>query len=112
VSPPVRVIVYSVTPDDEPGAVAAAYHRICADLKGTPGLLGNELLRRVDDNRRFAVMSEWENLSAFRAWESGPGHRGTTAPLRPYHDTAMPAAIYEVAAAYGAAAQFISPGDH
>jgi heme-degrading monooxygenase HmoA len=112
VSPRVRVIVYSVTPDDDPDAVEAAYHRICADLKGTPGLLGNELLRRVDDNRRFAVMSEWESLSAFRAWESGPDHRGATAPLRPYHDSAMPAAIYEVAAAYGPGYQIVSPCNH
>ncbi len=94
------MLVFSIAPDDEPGAVESAYHRICHDLVGTPGLLGNELLRRVDDGRRFAVMSEWESLSAFREWEAGPAHRAATAPLRPYHDQEMAVGIYEVASRY------------
>jgi heme-degrading monooxygenase HmoA len=103
----VRVLVYAVVPDsggpDSDGsAVEDAYHRISRALRGTPGLLGNELLRSVRDPRGFIVMSEWESLAAFGAWEAGPSHRAATAPLRLLQDGArhVPFEIYEVRAAY------------
>jgi heme oxygenase (mycobilin-producing) len=96
-----RVLVYVVSPADEPNAVEVAYHRISQDLAGTPGLIGNELLRSVYEPLGFLVMSEWESLAAFRAWEQSSGHRRKTAPLRPYQDRRGTfLGIYEVTAAY------------
>lgn len=98
----VRVMLYLRASEDRAPAVAEAYHRISADLAGTPGLLGNELLREVSDPGAFAVLSDWESLPAFQAWESGSAHRGTTSPLREYQDSARarPFALFEVAATY------------
>ncbi|WP_430790400.1 antibiotic biosynthesis monooxygenase family protein [Actinoplanes sp. G11-F43] len=100
--PRIRVLIHAAAPDGEPDAVTAAYHRISTDLAGTPGLLGNELLRLTGDPEIFVVMSEWESLDAFRLWESGAGHRGVTAPLRRYQRApgSRPFGVYEVAAAY------------
>lgn len=98
----VRVLVYAAPPDDQPDAVDDAYHRISAALAGTPGLVGNDLMRSAGEPHSFIVMSEWENLAAFQAWEQGQSHRNTTAPLRPYQD-ARPAGsfgLYEVVASY------------
>lgn len=97
-----RVLVYAAAPSDEPGAVEAAYHQISRDLAGTPGLLGNELLRATDDPTAFLVLSEWESIAAFRAWEVGAAHRGTTSPLRRYQQPPgrRPFGIYEVTATY------------
>ncbi|OLT25797.1 antibiotic biosynthesis monooxygenase [Actinomadura sp. CNU-125] len=97
-----RVLLHATAPEEDPGAVEHAYHRISRALAGTPGLLGNELLTSALEPGRFIVMSEWESAEAFRTWEEGAGHRGTTAPLRPYQDRAMdrPFGIYEVTAAY------------
>lgn len=94
-----RVLIWYVAPDDDPGAVERAYRRISTDLAGTPGLLGNELLRRADDPSHVMVMSEWESLAHFRAWETGAAHKGTTSPLRPYADLdrGRYAEIYEIA---------------
>src|SRR6266571_7929196 len=75
----VRVLLYVTDPENAPGSVEAAYHAVSRALDGTPGLVGNTLLRAVDDPRAFAVLSEWTDLSAFRAWEVGSEHRGTTA---------------------------------
>ena len=52
--------------------------------------------------RGFVVMSEWTDMEAFRAWESGTGHRSATAPLRPFQDDRRGSAfgVYEVVAAY------------
>jgi len=96
----VRVILYAVAPDDDPEGVRRAYDTISTRLRGTPGLLGNELLRDAHAPGRFAVLSEWESLTAFRAWEDGSEHREATAPLRPHQDPALRPRVFEVVAAY------------
>ncbi|MEV1171459.1 antibiotic biosynthesis monooxygenase [Nonomuraea sp. NPDC049784] len=99
-----RVLIYAAAPSEEPDAVESAYHQISSALSGTPGLLGNELLRAADDPAAFVVMSEWESLAAFRRWEEGAGHRDTTAPLRRHQRApgGRPFGIYEVTATYTA----------
>jgi heme-degrading monooxygenase HmoA len=98
----VHVLLYARPPQSGAGAVEDAYHRISASLAGTPGLVGNRLMREVGGDG-FVVMSEWESIAAFQQWESGPTHRDTTSPLRPYQDRSRgrPFGIYEVVAAYG-----------
>ncbi|MGW3497530.1 antibiotic biosynthesis monooxygenase family protein [Streptomyces sp. NPDC001020] len=99
----VRVVVYQAAYDDEQLAqVRAAYHRVSERLAGVPGMLGNELLRSPADPTALAVMSRWESMQAFLAWEAGADHRQDTAPLRPFRDTrtGVPFAVYEVDAAY------------
>ncbi|MGW0631076.1 antibiotic biosynthesis monooxygenase family protein [Streptomyces sp. NPDC002758] len=99
----VRVLVYQAAVDEEQlDAVRTAYHQVSNRLAGVPGMLGNELLRNPLDPTALAVMSRWESLDAFRAWEAGTDHREDTAPLRPYRDVRTPApfAVYEVDAAY------------
>jgi heme-degrading monooxygenase HmoA len=77
-----------------------AFGAIARELRGTPGLLGSELLQACGDVGSVVVMSEWESMAAFRTWEEGATHRSTTAPLRPYQDRGRdrPFEIYEVAA--------------
>ncbi|MFJ3904252.1 antibiotic biosynthesis monooxygenase family protein [Streptomyces sp. NPDC090025] len=101
----VRIMLHLRPSPADPAAVDAvteAYHRISKDLAGTPGLLGNELLRIMTDQGAYAVLSEWESMAAFRDWEAGSAHRGTTSPLRPFQDTERPSpfALFEVLAAY------------
>ncbi|CAL9594513.1 heme-degrading monooxygenase HmoA [Streptomyces glaucescens] len=99
----VRVVVYQAAYDEEQlAAVRAAYHEVSERLAGAPGMLGNELLRSPHDPTALAVLSRWESLAAFRAWEAGPDHRQDTAPLRPFRDDrgGAPFAVYEVDAAY------------
>jgi heme-degrading monooxygenase HmoA len=99
----VWVLVHAVAPQAGPDAVTAAYHQISQALAGTPGLLGNRLLRSlVGQPDRFVVMSEWRDAEAFQAWEAGASHRATTSPLRPFQDTSRAASfdVYELVAAY------------
>jgi heme oxygenase (mycobilin-producing) len=96
----VRVVIWYRCPGgtDE---IVGIFGRIAGRLNGTPGLLNSELLQSYGESDSVAVMSEWESLEAFRTWESGANHRGTTAPLRMYQDRRRdrPFEIYEVAAA-------------
>ncbi|MEU8530271.1 MULTISPECIES: antibiotic biosynthesis monooxygenase family protein [Streptomyces] len=98
----VRILLHLRAAEGEVAAVEEAYHRISKDLAGTPGLLGNELLRQITDAGAYAVLSEWESMAAFRDWEAGAAHRGTTSPLRPFQDGERPSpfALFEVTAAY------------
>jgi heme-degrading monooxygenase HmoA len=96
----VRVLLFHEA--SSPDGLTAAYHSVSADLAGTPGLLGNELLTAVDDPTWILVMSEWSDLAAFQKWEQGVSHKGSTAPLRQYRDTRMtrPYGIFRVEASY------------
>ncbi|MET9773504.1 antibiotic biosynthesis monooxygenase [Streptomyces sp. NPDC006367] len=99
----VRVLVYQAAHDEaELAAVRSAYHRVSERLAGVPGMLGNELLRSPFDPTALAVLSRWESMDAFLAWERGAEHRTDTAPLRPYRDTrtGAPFAVFQVDAAY------------
>lgn len=96
----VRVLLFLRAPGAE--QVAVGYHRISTELAGTPGLLGNELLRDVHQPERFIVISEWSSHAAFLEWESGAAHRGVTAPLREFQDPAVspPFGVFEITARY------------
>lgn len=98
----VRVFVSILATAPEEGAVERAYHSISRELRGTPGLRGNELLRSLTEPRTFIVLSYWASLAAFQEWESGSSHRSTTAPLRPYRrrGDGPGFGIYEVWASY------------
>ncbi|MEV4173366.1 antibiotic biosynthesis monooxygenase [Nonomuraea sp. NPDC049709] len=96
------MIVYLAVPEAGPGAIEDAYHEISRRLADTPGLLKNELLRSALDSTGFAVLSEWESMADFKAWEEGAAHRNATSPLRPFQDRSGDRhyGIYEVVAAY------------
>jgi len=96
-------MIWAVAPEDGPAAVERAYHEISAALVGTPGLLGNQLMRSVHDPGRFVVVSEWTSMADFAAWEQGASHKPTTSPLRPFQDPDRRPVIYEEVAAYGEA---------
>lgn len=99
----VRVFVYLKVPAHQAAEVEAIYHAISARLRGTPGLVHNELLRGVHAPDAWAIMSEWRDISAFRTWENGSRHQNVTSPLRPYHNASLSSvfAVYEVTAEYG-----------
>ncbi|MFD5089256.1 antibiotic biosynthesis monooxygenase family protein [Amycolatopsis thailandensis] len=86
----VRVLVWHRAGTSGADPIADAYHEVSRELLGVPGLLGNELLGAAVDRDVLVVMSEWESMEAFSAWEKGAGHRGTTAPLRPFRDHTRP----------------------
>jgi heme-degrading monooxygenase HmoA len=101
----VRVLIFAAAPPDRARAVEEAYHAISRELRGTPGLIGNELLRSTTAPGEYVVMSEWETLEAFQRWEAGPGHRASTSPLRPFQHPAggrggQSFGIYQVSATY------------
>lgn len=93
----VRVLVWYRAADHE--QIVRAFRQVDAGLAGTPGLLRSELIRSVADPGSYAILSEWQSLTALRSWESGSGHQGTPEPLRAFSDRSRPGGgfgIYQV----------------
>ncbi|MDH2427187.1 antibiotic biosynthesis monooxygenase [Sphaerisporangium sp. TRM90804] len=98
--PRVRILVWHGAADDR-DALEETYHKVSAELAGTPGLVGNELWRSATDPATYAIMSEWRDIESFNAWADDPGQHLATAPLRRFRTAADRAAeVYEVAAAH------------
>jgi heme-degrading monooxygenase HmoA len=98
----VRVMLHLAEPGSDPGAVENGYHQISRKLAGRHGLRGNELLRAMDDPRKFMVLSDWADRESYIAWRDAPEHLPLTAPLRPYWagEAETTFGVYEVVASY------------
>ncbi|MET9078413.1 antibiotic biosynthesis monooxygenase [Streptomyces sp. NPDC004232] len=96
----VRVLLHLRVASGQEDRVENLYHRVSDELDGTPGLLRNELLQGLAAPQEWAVLSEWRDADAFREWENGADHRGTTAPLRPFQNQEAGSVfgVYEVRA--------------
>ncbi|GLZ33831.1 hypothetical protein Lesp02_60190 [Lentzea sp. NBRC 105346] len=90
-----RVVVYL---KGDVAAVSAAYRQISWVTTPIDGLLSAELLCNAEDDSRFAVLSEWASLQAFRDWQNGPDHQGNPSAVRPFQDRSQGPhyAVYEV----------------
>jgi heme-degrading monooxygenase HmoA len=84
----VRVLVWYRAGEHE--QISQVYRQVSAELAGTAGLVGSELLRSADDPHSYAVLSEWQDLEALRRWERGAGHGQAAAPLRRFSDRTRP----------------------
>nr|AJD20006.1 monooxygenase [uncultured bacterium] len=97
----VRVLVWHADLG-APEELLETYHQVSRKMAGTAGLLGNELLRSTTEPGTYVLISEWESLAAFRAWDVSDGHL-VTVPLRRFRDPRRPGRpfdICEVDAAY------------
>jgi heme-degrading monooxygenase HmoA len=83
---PVCVIVYLLSPNEDRAVIEDAYRRTSWLNDPPEGLRRCELLHDTAEPHRFALLSEWDSLAAYQAWEQGPDHQGKPSPLRPYQD--------------------------
>ena len=95
---PTRVMVFAAIQPGQGAAFESAYATVTAAVKGTPGHIRDELLREIDRPDHYILLSEWESIEAFRAWEDAPIHRETTTPMRPYWAGRVERTIFDVAA--------------
>lgn len=92
----VQVLVHLREPEDERGAVVAAYREAHAGLEGTPGLLGDRLLRSMTDAGRLTLLMEFADRPSYERWESEHRRRGHPSPLRRYQDRDRPDGHHEL----------------
>lgn len=98
-----RVLVFYRAPEEDPGAVERTYHAVSGEMLGTPGMLGNQLMKDLTDPGGYVVASDWLDMAAFSTWDKSVAHRRTS-PLDRFQD-ADPGrrklfGIYEVVGRY------------
>ena len=98
-----RMMVFAKIKPGEEEAFEAAFAEVTRKVKGTSGHVKDELLRDVtepvkeDEPRNYILLSEWESVDAFLAWEDAPIHMQTTTPMRPHWAGRVERRMYEVA---------------
>jgi heme-degrading monooxygenase HmoA len=74
-----------------------AFEVVRKRVGGTPGHLGEQLLRHQEESDRYTLLGHWESVDRFLAWEDAPVHREMTVPLRPYWAGPVERVIHEIA---------------
>jgi heme-degrading monooxygenase HmoA len=98
-----RVMVFAKINRGDEEAFEAAYAQVTSNVKGTAGHVADELLRRAeppdDENgpRTYVLLSEWESMDAFLAWENAPVHTEKRNPMTPYWSGKVERIIWDVA---------------
>lgn len=92
-----RVMVFARIDPAKRAEFEAAYAQATRQVKGTPGHIRDELLRAAEEPGAYVLLSEWETIEAFKAWEDAPIHMQTTTPMRPYWAGRVERKIFEVA---------------
>lgn len=91
-----RVMVFATVKAGEEEAFERAFAQVRASVAGTPGHLGDQLLRADGRPGSYVLLSEWESTERFLAWEDAPIHRELTTPMRPYWSGAIDRQIFDV----------------
>lgn len=103
---PTRVMVLATIRRGDEEAFERDYAAMTARMKGTPGLVGDELLRHTTgtdvmpgaepdpegDGTGYVLLSEWESREAFLTWERNSVHMRS-----PYWAGRAQRRIYDVA---------------
>jgi heme-degrading monooxygenase HmoA len=98
-----RVMVFAKIDRGDEEAFEAAYAQVTASVKGTPGHIGDELLKRKEppdpdgEPRSYVLLSEWESKERFLDWENAPVHTEKRNPMTPYWSGKVERIIYDVA---------------
>jgi heme-degrading monooxygenase HmoA len=98
-----RVMVFAKINRGDEEAFEAAYAEVTANVKGTKGHIGDELLRRAEpqdpenEPRTYILLSEWESKEAFLAWEESPVHVNKRSPMHQYWAGKVERIIFDVA---------------
>jgi hypothetical protein len=90
---PLWIFVHHRAPT--PQALERAYQAASAALAGTPGYLGDELLRSAADRGRYVLVMKWRSAADFSEWEREHRRNGHPSPLREFQDRDRPGGHYE-----------------
>ena len=93
-----RIMVFAQVATDEGEAFEKAYLQVAERMRGTSGLLADELLRGAADDGQYVLLSEWESVERFHTWHDDDAHREVSAPMRPYWAGSTSVRIYDLAA--------------
>ena len=84
---PVRILIwFRAQTDDDAADIRKGYAAMRDAQRGRRGLVRSELLESMAEPESFAVLTHWESMSDFVAWQREPGHDADTAPMDAFRD--------------------------
>lgn len=81
---PARAFVFVELDPADGERFESVFADVAEQVRDTPGLLANVLLREAQAPGSYIVVSEWASREAFLAWEEEPSHRELTKPLQSF----------------------------
>jgi heme-degrading monooxygenase HmoA len=95
----VRVMVHTIIDPANCEAFEEAFLKVSEAVHGTPGHIGDELIRDTSEEATYVLLAEWETEQAFLDWVGDPRHLEASAPMYPFwQDGITDRRIYEVRA--------------
>jgi 2-polyprenyl-6-methoxyphenol hydroxylase-like FAD-dependent oxidoreductase/heme-degrading monooxygenase HmoA len=91
----VRVDVSTKVGPGQEEAFERAYAIVTDRLRGTPGLIREELLREPDSDT-YHIFAEWESDQDFRNWMDDPSHADQTGPIIRWLSVFFERKLYEI----------------
>ena len=91
----VRVDISTKVAPGEEQAFERAYAVVTDRLRGTPGLIREELLREPGSDL-FHIFAEWESDQDFRNWVDDPSHADQSGPLIRWLSVFFERKLYEI----------------
>jgi quinol monooxygenase YgiN len=83
----VRILIwFRAQADDDVHAIRKGYAAMRDAQRGRRGLIRSELLESTAEPGSFAVLTHWESMGDFVAWQREPGHDADTAPMDAFLD--------------------------
>src|SRR4051812_48640134 len=102
--PGARVMFFAKLDPERAAEFEAAFADVAEQLRDTPGMSANLLLREEGEPGSYVVVSEWDSQEAFLTWEEDPTHREVTRPLQGFWSGAGSVRrVYDVAVGWSAA---------
>ena len=95
---PARAFVFVDVDPADGDRFEQTFADVAEQVRDTPGLQANILLRDAQKPGSYIVVSEWDSRDSFLAWEDEPSHRELTKPLQAFWSGAGTRRhLYEVA---------------
>ncbi|MGY1707239.1 FAD-dependent monooxygenase [Geodermatophilus sp. SYSU D00697] len=91
----VRVDITTTVGPGEEEAFERGYAKVTERLRGTPGLVREELLREPG-SRTYHIFAEWESEQDFTNWVDDPSHADQTGPLIRWLSVDFDRRLYEI----------------
>lgn len=102
--PGARVLFFANLDPEQGPRFEAVFEGVAEQVRDTPGMTANLLLREQGEPGSYVVVSEWESREAFLAWEEDPSHREVTKPLQAFWSGAgTKRRVYDVAVGWSVA---------
>lgn len=76
-----RIMVQVMVDEGKEEEFERTFRGIAPEIDKAPGLIQHQVIRSLDEDHAYIMLSEWDTVDAFDTWEKTQGHRDLVRPL-------------------------------